>query len=583
VIAVAAVLAVAVAASAFAIAASVRTSRELAACDAAGARVAALWTDARERVHQAFAATGVTYAESTFAGTTRVLDTFAPSLATRIAAACRPPVDDEPVAVTSARRRCLDDRARALADQLEGFAHVDRDTVRRAVDRAWAVAEPACDDPRTLLFGPFGTQPVPADLAARLAIGKQALAASRFDDGVAAATAVLADARARGDKPAELAALYLLGDLHGAMGQPDAAIAALQQALHLAEAQGRDLDAVKVLLLLAVQQGTVKYDGASGHRTVAEGFAKLERIGGANPVMSAHLHRIDALTYNYEYRCRDAETEIRKALGDFERAYGPDHPQIGVSLSELADLACTTTPETIAAARRSLAILEAAYGADHPDVGGALVNLADQLIDTGNPGEARTLLVRADAILTRAYGPSAASRIGVLVGLGSAERALGNHGAALDGFRGARALIEATAGPASAEASANDVRIGNVLLDATRFADARAEYERALAIAERVRGHDHVQLAEPLEGISRAELALGHRAAAIRAGERALELVTRSGGRDPKLLPRARWVLARALWDAEPGRARGLADEARTGDDELAREIDAWQAAHPTR
>src|SRR5207247_2621488 len=154
------------------------------------------------------------------------------------------------------------DRAHDLATQLDRFAHPTRRTVQQAVDGAWATAEPACEDSRALMFGPYGDAPMQPDLGMRLSAGRQLLRAGRLDPAVG--TTLAADAHARGDKAAEVGALYLLADLHTALDQTDAAIDALQQALRVAEAQGRDLDAAKMLALLAERHGVDKHDAVTG-------------------------------------------------------------------------------------------------------------------------------------------------------------------------------------------------------------------------------------------------------------------------------------------------------------------------------
>ena len=56
-------------------------------------------------------------------------------------------------------------------------------------------------------------------------------------------------------------------------------------------------------------------------------------------------------------------------------------------------------------AERALAIAETAYGPEHPDVGTALNNLAGILRDLGDLAAARPLAERALAIAETAYGP----------------------------------------------------------------------------------------------------------------------------------------------------------------------------------
>jgi len=111
------------------------------------------------------------------------------------------------------------------------------------------------------------------------------------------------------------------------------------------------------------------------------------------------------------------------------------------------------------------------------------------------------------------------------------------------------------------------------------------EYRRALAIAERALGPEHLQLVDPLVGIARATLALGKASDAVAPAERALALLAKPDAHtEARELARVRFVLARALWDANRDRRRAheLAAQARAAlDGADASEVAAWLAAHP--
>jgi tetratricopeptide (TPR) repeat protein len=68
----------------------------------------------------------------------------------------------------------------------------------------------------------------------------------------------------------------------------------------------------------------------------------------------------------------------KKALDVAEKTFGPNHPNVGASLNNLAELYRAQGQYTAAEPlyRRSLAISEQALGPDHPDVAASLNNLA---------------------------------------------------------------------------------------------------------------------------------------------------------------------------------------------------------------
>jgi tetratricopeptide (TPR) repeat protein len=80
-----------------------------------------------------------------------------------------------------------------------------------------------------------------------------------------------------------------------------------------------------------------------------------------------------------------------------EKALGPDHPDVGTSLNNLASLYRAQGEYDAAEPlfRRDLAIGEKALGPDHPDVAITLVNLAELLAGTGKLDEAEAMARRA--------------------------------------------------------------------------------------------------------------------------------------------------------------------------------------------
>ena len=106
-------------------------------------------------------------------------------------------------------------------------------------------------------------------------------------------------------------------------------------------------------------------------------------------------------------RLAEARPLAERALAITEAAHGPDHPDVGVWLNNLAliwkDLGQPEKARPLA--ERALAIGEAAYGPDHPAVGTRLNNLAAIWQDLGQPEQARPLAERALAIGEAAHGP----------------------------------------------------------------------------------------------------------------------------------------------------------------------------------
>jgi len=102
-----------------------------------------------------------------------------------------------------------------------------------------------------------------------------------------------------------------------------------------------------------------------------------------------------------------AEPLLRRLLEMAEASHGPDHPEVGVRLNNLAQLLKTTNrlAEAEPLMRRALEIDEAAFGIEHPEVARDLSNLAQLLHDTNRLAESEPLMRRALAIFGKSCGP----------------------------------------------------------------------------------------------------------------------------------------------------------------------------------
>src|SRR5262249_25987632 len=106
-------------------------------------------------------------------------------------------------------------------------------------------------------------------------------------------------------------------------------------------------------------------------------------------------------------RYGEAEPIYKRALAIRERALGPDHPDVGQSLNNLAGIyrAQGRYGEAEPLLERTIAIFEKALGSDHPNVGASLNNLAEAYRAEGRYDQAEQLYKRALAIWEKALGP----------------------------------------------------------------------------------------------------------------------------------------------------------------------------------
>jgi tetratricopeptide (TPR) repeat protein len=145
------------------------------------------------------------------------------------------------------------------------------------------------------------------------------------------------------------------------------------------------------------------------HVLAATAFLDQEHAPAAGLLQDASWLLDLAGTYlRARARLNDALPLFERALAITEATYGPDHPNVGATLNNLAGaLRALGHPDQAQPLyERALAITEATYGPDHPDVATTLNNLATALSDLSHPDQAQPLLKRALAITEATYGPN---------------------------------------------------------------------------------------------------------------------------------------------------------------------------------
>ena len=108
---------------------------------------------------------------------------------------------------------------------------------------------------------------------------------------------------------------------------------------------------------------------------------------------------------NYQAQGKPAEAEplLKRALAIHEKALGPDHPTVGTSLNNLADVyrAQGKYAEAELLYKRALAVQEKALGPEHPNVATLLESMAMIYVETGRQDEGKRLWKRAKAIRSK--------------------------------------------------------------------------------------------------------------------------------------------------------------------------------------
>ena len=150
---------------------------------------------------------------------------------------------------------------------------------------------------------------------------------------------------------------------------------------------------------------------------------------------------------------------------------------------------------------RSLAIRERALGPDHPDVAVSLSNLAIANDEQGRYAEAQAFLERSLAIRERAFGPDHPIVVKTIDNLALVRWRRGRYADSQALWERSLSLRERTCSPDDPDVAHSLTGLALVLFEQGRYAAARVADERALAIQERAFGPDHPRLAFNLTGL----------------------------------------------------------------------------------
>ena len=133
-------------------------------------------------------------------------------------------------------------------------------------------------------------------------------------------------------------------------------------------------------------------------------------LGPDHPDVAVSLNNLAEL-YRAQGRYADAEPLHKRALTIREKALGPNHPDVALSLNNLAgiDVAQGRYSDAEPLLKRALAIREKALGPNHPDVAQALNNLAELYRAQGRYDDAEPLYKRSLTTLEKELGPDHAN------------------------------------------------------------------------------------------------------------------------------------------------------------------------------
>ncbi len=618
-----------------------RQQQRVAACEAAGAEIDAVWNDeTRASLRAALLATGGPYAASSADRMVPWVDRWTAQWRTSRAQVCVEELAGTRTPQHAAHATaCLGDRRDELTALLAVLATADADVLPYAVPAVAGLSLLApCSERAALERRPAP----PADSATHLRVqelrrdlmGVHGLfAAGRYTDGLARAQALHSAAEVVGYPPLIAEAGAAVGRLANRAGDSALAERSLAGAFIEGGAIGTDEVAATAAVDLVFVVGVTGQRSPEALQWAQAADMLVRRLGQDRGLLGATLLNNRGIVHAMRGAYDEALDCLQRALEIRVEVLGPDHPRVGDSLGNLGEIHRLRGDydEAIGVAARVLTLNEGILGPDHPDIAIALNNLAVAYLDRHDPDPALPLLLRASAIWEQTHGHAHPNIANVLNNLANAHALRGEYEQALAANTEALALWEKLVGVADSRYAYSLGRRADILHYRGQEPEALAEHLRALATLEKAFGPDHPELGAMLGSVAGIHLAMGApelalpltvRAVALseqargpshplvlaahvlhamalldlgRAGEALPELERTvaafvPGRTEPVTLAEARFALARALVAVDSpdhARARELADAAavtlRAAGPVHAsrlREVDEWRRAH---
>jgi tetratricopeptide (TPR) repeat protein len=231
---------------------------------------------------------------------------------------------------------------------------------------------------------------------------------------------------------------------------------------------------------------------------------------------------------------RAARITVERLLKIQEEAYGPDDPQVAMTLDNLGAirLKLGELGEARALIERALAVLEGTYGPDDLEVAKTRGNLGIIQLDLWELGDARANLERALAVFQREYGPDHRDLTHTFVNLGVVQLRLGELEDARASFGRALASSDSADSADHPQAARALIGLGDVQMRQGDLENARASLEHALAISETVYGTGNPEVATALISLGDVQTRQGELGDARASLQRALGALQGAYGPD---------------------------------------------------
>jgi tetratricopeptide (TPR) repeat protein len=418
--------------------------------DGAAAKLAGVWeapldgraveTEAKAAIRAAFMATGKSFAADAFSGASAILDAYAARWsqlyidvleATHVRG-------EQSAEVLDLRMAYLFEGLDDLKALCRLFRTAGSEVVENAISAATSLGTlERCQQVELLraVLRPPNDGPMRAavdQLRPRLVELRALFRVGRLSAGLELAAPLVEEARAVGYGPLLAEALLVRGMLLYEGGWADAALLVLEDAVWTAELARHDEVAAQAATYMIMLAGYSqdRFDVADVWCRHCETL--LSRMGGHDQLWGWYFNN-RAGTMERRGRLADAIEDDRRAIAAKERVLGPDAPDVGVSLGNLALrlFASGDFAGGLAASARAVEIVAQGLGKEHPAAAIPVSNHSEALCRVGRFEEARPMAAQALAIFERETDPNGLRVTYPLYALGLSELGVGHPAEAL--------------------------------------------------------------------------------------------------------------------------------------------------------
>lgn len=531
-------------------------------CEGVDAPIAETWTAARrDAVRDAFAATSVPFADSSWRQVEGIFDDYVGAWSDASVDVCEATRIEglQPSDVLVSANRCLETRRAELDALIEVFSAADAPMIRSAVGAASSLAPiDACTDPRRVRDTiPLPDHDAKADevMQARAKVSRLRMwrAAGQHRAALEGFEALEPTARALGYPPVLAEVLLSLGMARETLGDGAGATAALEEAYWLALEHRHDVVAAKAARALVDHLAAAADLDAAGRWVKAAEV--VTRRATADPAMAANLARTIARLRMMQGDSAAAEASLRHAI-----EIAPTPLQRSSHANNLALVLASQNrfSDAMPILVEAIEINEHELGPDHIDLAPPLVNLANLRIDLGETDEAVAPAERALALRRATFGPRHPDVASSLQTLGRIAYTRRDFSAARAYFEEALDIVRETRGPGDPLVTRIESSLAAALVDLGELEEALALHRGVLEARSETLGLDHPDTGKAWRHVGWVLLELERTSEALDALRRADEVLTQALGPDHGLVLDLQALLGRAL------AAAGKHDRART-------------------